>query len=181
MPDQDKSPFFTTPGPDVAALRDVSTEVNGKHEPGEVKRGRGRPRKTPIPNTVQDQAIPVEQATSYIDPETVRIGAKAIVRAIDDYVCKKFYHIVIAATGGDEQLAKAFKDEATVNAELVDGYGEAAVGLCKKYAFLLEYAPEGLLLSCILADSGIKYNTYKKIKELCAFVSKQHANSPQAN
>jgi hypothetical protein len=170
MANQDKSEFFTVDTSNAEALRSSAAAVNGKHT-GEPTRKRGRPRKSVEANPSPEPEQTATDSSPYIDPELVREGFKGIIRAIDSYVGMKFFHLAEAATKGDREIAERFRAEASVSPELVEAYGEAAVGVIKKYGFLMEYAPEGLMLSCILTDSTIKLNTYKKLKELCAFCS----------
>jgi hypothetical protein len=180
MPDQDKSSFFTENGADPETLRSVASTVNQKHEGGEPKR-RGRPpihgryAKGPKPDTAKATDSVVDDTPSYIDPEVIRTVFKSLVKTADAYIGIKFYNIVLRATEGDAGLAEQFRSEAATPPDLVDAYGEAAVGLAKKYAFLLEYAPEALMVSCLVADVSIKVTTFKKIQELCYFVSKTNA------
>lgn len=182
MDDTDKSAFFSQNGESTQAIRDAASKVNSKHETGEPARKRGRPRKNPVVDSPEvSQPIP-ETNTPYIDPETVRTGFKALVKTIDQFVALKFYNVVLRATNGDTGLAEQFKKEASISNDLLEAYGEAAVGLARKYDFLLQYAPEALMVSCIVADAGIKVTTFKKIQELCNFVAKvNHASPPQAD
>ena len=179
----DKGPFFTPEAEAPADLRAVAEQVDAKHDGETSRRGRGRPKGSsnkPKPPVAETQSENVGVDPSYLDPEVVRIGVKAIVKAVDDYICSKFYNMVISVTNGDDALAQGFVREARVSEELVVGYGEAGVALVKKYGFLLQYAPEGMMLACIMADSSMKYATFKKIKELAKYVQKINHERHQA-
>lgn len=171
----DKNPFLIDDPEDAEKIRNAANTVDSKHDGEEPKRGRGRPKgskNSSRPDTAQAQGSTDGIDSAYLDPEVVRTGVKAVVKAVDLYVTSKFFHLVKQMTRGDVELANQFKIEATVSEELVNGYGEAGVALTKKYAMLLQYAPEGMFAACLLADASIKYATFKKIKELAAYIGK---------
>lgn len=178
MDDQDKSGFFSQESSSAETLRSAASEVNSKHS-GETPRKRGRPKgsgnRTKM-DTPQVEDTDNGERPTYIDPEVIRPVFKSLIAGIDSYFCNKFFLSVRQLTGGDDELAKSFASEARLSSELLDAYGESAVALAKKYSGLLEYAPEFMLASCVLTDTSIKIATFKKIKELAAFVQQANKN-----
>jgi hypothetical protein len=154
-------------------VKQAATELAEKHRKKRSDAGQSRgTRKAQGTASTPVQAAPIDPAV-LINLELVKDATKALIGAVDGFVCRKIYTKSIRL-GADKNLAVEYAQSAGLTKDESKVISECTASIMSRSDFLIRHAPEVMLVAVAASYSVRVIGTLKRLDELEERLKKAH-------
>jgi len=159
-------------------VRQSATELVEKHRKQRADKGKPRGARKAAANGPDPVASPIPDAVVQLNIELVKRSVSALVKTTDAIICRRIYNKSLAI-GADKNLAAEYAQSAGLSIDESQIVSECTAVIVARSDFLIQHAPEAMLL-CVVVMYGVRVvSTFKRLDEMeAALKAKERKAKP---